>query len=181
MDDPEHATPLETRKLQIEIGKLEAELEVLKRRWFWQPAYLSVFVPVIVIGFPVWAAYQNSEYRWQALEAKKEIASLKPERDGLRQQVVSLQSERDTLKPQRDRLAQQVTAMKPEAAELQARIASYHTKIGDWRTQLVDVSTRLKSKAFGGGGIQIFPPPNAEAERKQLQTIIEDMLRSLPP
>ena len=64
---------------------------------------------------------------------------------------------------------------------MQKRIGEYNAMVTNWRTHLLDISVRLKSKKFGGGGIQIFPPPNAESERQLLQGVIDSMLSTLGP
>jgi cell division protein FtsB len=164
----------ETGKLRAETRKLEAEAILLKRRWFVHPQYVSVIVPMFALFCTALIACYNSEYRRESQDLKKEAVTL-------REQNVTLQSERAALSEERDRIAQDVRVLQPKEKELRTRIQVHNDKISTWREQLLDISTRLKSKSFGGGGIQIFPPPNAEPERKLLQGIIDSMLSTLGP
>ena len=81
MAEADDLTALQTRKLETEIAKLEAETTVLKRRWFLQAPYLGVFLPIIAVCVTGWLAYRNSDFRRDAQEAKHEIATLRPEAD----------------------------------------------------------------------------------------------------
>jgi cell division protein FtsB len=180
-DEPDAFSALEFKKLQQEVSKLEAETRLLNRPWWLQAPYVGAILPIMAVVITGWITYRNSDLRREAQAAKNEIAKLAPEADALRQQVTRLQKEKESLAPERDRLAQEVRVLEPKATNLQKRIRDYNAHTLTWRTQLLDISTRLKSKSFSGGGIQVFPPPNAEPERKLLQEVIDSMLSTLGP
>jgi cell division protein FtsB len=182
MTEPDDvASALQVQKLQREIEKLEVETRLLNRPWWLQAPYIGAIFPIMAVVVTGWIAYRNSDFRREAQTAKNEIATLRPEADSLKQQVTRLQNDQRTLQRQRDILIQEVKNLDARSQALEELISLHNAGINTWRIQLRDISDRLKSKAFGGGGIQILPPPNAEPERKLLQSVIDSMLSTLDP
>jgi septal ring factor EnvC (AmiA/AmiB activator) len=181
MAEPDDLTDLQKQKLEIEIAKLKAETNLLRRPWYLQAPYVAATLPIIAVCVTGWIAYSNSDFRRDAQAARNEVARLRPIADTLKQQVDLLQKEKSSLQLQRDSLLKEVKSLTSKSSALQQEIGVYNASVAAWRTQLLDISSRLKSKSFGGGGIQIFPPPNAEAERRLLQSVIDAMLSTIGP
>jgi septal ring factor EnvC (AmiA/AmiB activator) len=179
MNESDELTAFQLQKVRQEIEKLDAETRLLKRVWCLQPPYIAAILPIIAVCVTAWIAYSNSDFKREAETAKSEIAQLRPTADALRQQVMKLQQEETSLKAERNRLTAEVSTLQPKATGLQKQILAFSDHISTWRSQLVDINTRLESVTPHVVTGPIFPPPTAEPERKRLQEIIDSMFSTL--
>ena len=140
MEPSDPIASLQTRKLEQEIAKLEAETALLKRRWFFQAPYIGAIFPIIAVCATGWIAYSNSDFRREAQAAKSAVAKLGPEAESLKHQVAALEAAKASLEPKQYRLAEEVKSLESRAAVLQARVKAYDADISTWRAQLMDVS-----------------------------------------
>jgi FtsZ-binding cell division protein ZapB len=162
MSADDDATQLQITKTRLEIEKLATENRLLGKKWRQAP-YLGAILPLLAacltIGATGWIAYSNSDFKRDAETAKSEIAKLKPERD---------------------RLAAEVRTLQRKTTALQNQNTAFESRISTWRTQTVDINSRLKSAGRGPLPGYILPGVNSvELERKKLQEITDSMLSTL--
>ena len=63
MDPGDPTASLQTRKLELELVKLEAEAALLKRPWYSQASYVAAILPIIAVCVTGGIAYWNSDLR----------------------------------------------------------------------------------------------------------------------
>jgi DNA repair exonuclease SbcCD ATPase subunit len=145
MSEPSELESLQCQKLREEIKKLDVETRLLTRSWWQQASYIAAILPIVVVSFSAWVAYSNSEFKREAEAAKADIAKLRPEAETLKAQVSRLQKEEPILQADRSHLLAEVQKLQHQASTLQKRNAAFNQNISKWRSQLMDISTSLKS------------------------------------
>jgi septal ring factor EnvC (AmiA/AmiB activator) len=112
---------LETEKLCREREKLDVEIKLLRRPWFFQASYVAAILPIMALALATGITYQNSEWKRQAAEAEHD-------RDAARQEQARLREEIQATTTQLTGLQEQVAKILAERSRMNARFASLNSR-----------------------------------------------------
>lgn len=135
---------LETERIEREIEKLEEELKVLRRPYFRRPAAIAS-VLTSLLGIAV-LAQQMVAARYDAFQARQELANVQSERVEARDELAELQTRYDDRSAQMDALQARFGATKASLEGVQHRIDALTT----------DLSQSIEAKAIAESEVHVL-------------------------